>query len=132
LAYLNYPRDRRREDTDGITGKTGKYPVWEYCFYYSYSDETQDKNRNFEVRIRVATPDRNPKSKERLMYYIANLLMERLEIDITGPDWATKSVGIRQVGWANSQAMIYRIFSKDRSRPGVWPKYSWGRVPKPD
>lgn len=111
-----------------MTQKTGKYIVWEYAFYFTYSGESQQWNRNFEVRIRVGTMDLYPQGKERLMYYIAQNLMDHIDIDISGPEWSTRSIGVRQVGRSDSDAMKYKIIDKNLMHPFVFPKKHWGYV----
>lgn len=132
MAYMPPPRVRRREKVDGMTGKTGKYIVWEYSFYFNYAGDSPSWNRNFDVKIRVATLDLNPRAKERLMYYISTQLMEHIDIDVnSSPDWSSQSIGIRQVGRANFDGMKYRIIDKDPTHPFVWPKKAWGWVSDP-
>jgi hypothetical protein len=117
---------------DGMTGKSGKYVVWEYSFYFSYVGELPSWNRNFDVKIRVATLDLNPRAKERLMYYISTQLMENLDIEVnSSPDWSSQSLGIRKVGRANFAGMKYKIIDKDPMHTFFWPRKGWGYVADP-
>ena len=132
MSYINCFKHGKRQKTKVKTGKTGKYPLWEYSFFYKYQEESQNKYQDFEVRIRVASIYWSPKSKERLMFHVANLLVERSELYASVPDWSSCSVGIRHIGWADSEVMLYRIFSKNPRHPKVWPKVEWGKVTNPE